>query len=39
MNRLFYNRVYLAGPIDFAPDFGVGWRNRIKETLKDLNLF
>lgn len=38
MNRLFYNRVYLAGPIDLAPDFGVGWRIRIQEELKDLNL-
>jgi hypothetical protein len=39
MNRLFYNRVYLAGPIDFAPDFGVGWRIKVQKELDDLNLF
>jgi hypothetical protein len=38
MNRLFYNRVYLAGPIDLSPDFGTGWRTSIQEELKDLNL-
>ncbi len=38
MNRLFYNRVYLSGPIDNASDFGTGWRNDIKERLRDLDL-
>jgi hypothetical protein len=38
MNRLFYNRVYLSGPIDNAKDFGTGWRNEIKEKLADLQL-
>lgn len=38
MNRLFYNRVYLSGPIDNAEDFGTGWRNQIKEQLRDLDL-
>jgi hypothetical protein len=38
MNRLFYNRVYLAGPIDFALDFGVGWRQMVQEKLKDIGL-
>ena len=38
MNRLFYNRVYLSGPIDNAKDFGTGWRNDVKYRLADLNL-
>jgi hypothetical protein len=38
MNRLFYNRVYLSGPIDNASDFGTGWRNEVKELLRDLDL-
>jgi hypothetical protein len=38
VNRLFYNRVYLSGPIDNANDFGRGWRNEIKERLRDLDL-
>jgi hypothetical protein len=38
MNRLFLNRVYLAGPIDLAKDFGVGWRQAVQEELRDLDL-
>lgn len=38
MNRLFYNRVYLSGPIDNAKDFGVGWRQMVRERLADLDL-
>ncbi len=38
MNRLYGNMVYLAGPIDCAPDFGVGWRQHVQESLKGLNL-
>jgi hypothetical protein len=38
VNRLFYNRVYLSGPIDNAKDFGVGWRQMVQETLSDLDL-
>ena len=38
MNRLFYNRVYLSGPIDNAADFGVGWRLDIRHQLADLDL-
>lgn len=38
MNRLFYNRVYLSGPIDNASDYGTGWRNTIKHQLADLHL-
>jgi hypothetical protein len=38
MNRLFLNRVYLAGPIDFAKDFGVSWRLAVQEELRDLDL-
>jgi hypothetical protein len=38
MNRLFYNRVYLSGPIDNAKDFGTGWRNDTKDTLDGLDL-
>jgi hypothetical protein len=37
-NRLFYNRVYLSGPIDNAKDFGVGWRSDIKLALANLDL-
>ncbi len=37
-NRLFYNRVYLAGPIDNAKDLGVGWRNMITQELGNLDL-
>ena len=38
INRLFYNRVYLAGPMDLAPDFGVGWRQMVQKKLNDLDL-
>jgi len=38
MNRLFYNRVYLSGPIDNAKDFGTGWRNAVKAELANLSL-
>lgn len=38
MNRLFYNRVYLSGPIDNAKDFGIGWRQMVRERLADLAL-
>ena len=38
MNRLFYNRVYLSGPIDNASDFGVGWRQMVQENLADMDL-
>ena len=38
MNRLFYNRVYLSGPIDNAKDYGTGWRNMAKDQLSDLDL-
>lgn len=38
MNRLFYNRCYLSGPIDFAKDFGVGWRNMVQQELADLSI-
>lgn len=29
---------YLCGPIDNAPDDGVGWRQRIKKGIKDKNI-
>ena len=38
MNRLFYNRCYLSGPIDNAKDFGVGWRQMVPQSLHDLDL-
>jgi nucleoside 2-deoxyribosyltransferase len=38
MNRLACTRAYLAGPIDRAPDGGVGWRQRLKEELADLQI-
>ena len=33
MNRLNGLRCYLAGPIDYAEDDGVGWRNRATKWL------
>ena len=30
MNKLNGSLVYLAGPIDFAADLGVGWRQAIR---------
>jgi hypothetical protein len=38
MNRLFYNRCYLAGPIDYAVDFGVGWRKEVAKELDKLHV-
>lgn len=38
INRLAHSRVYLVGPMDRAPDSGVGWRKRIQSDLADLNL-
>ena len=38
MNRLFYNRCYLSGPIDNAKDFGIGWRQMIQRERADLDL-
>lgn len=38
MNRLFYNRCYLSGPIDNAPDLGVGWRLKVQQELADLDI-
>jgi len=37
-NKLFYNRVYLSGPIDNAKDFGVEWRIFVQNSLSDLDL-
>ena len=36
MNKLKGSLVYLAGPIDFAADLGVGWRKQIKPELKKM---
>ncbi len=38
MNRLAHSRVYLVGPMDRAPDAGIGWRQRIQHDLADLHL-
>jgi len=38
VNRLFYNRCYLSGPIDNAVDFGRGWRRMVIQELRDLQL-
>ena len=35
MNRLNGLRCYLAGPIDYAADDGVGWRNDITPWLQE----
>lgn len=38
MNRLFYNRCYLSGPIDNATDLGVGWRLKAQQELTSLDI-
>ena len=38
MNRLAYSRAYLCGAMDRASDNGVGWRQRLREELKDLKV-
>lgn len=38
MNKLNGSLVYLAGPIDFAIDLGVGWRKKIKPELKKMGM-
>ena len=38
MNRLFLNRCYLCGPMDFAKDGGVEWRHKVQQELKDLEI-
>jgi len=38
MNRLAYTRAYLGGPMDLAPDAGVGWRRQIRNTHDDLKI-
>lgn len=38
MNKLNGSLVYLAGPIDYATDLGVGWRQQIKPELKNLGM-
>lgn len=37
-NNLQHTLVYLSGPMDFAADHGVGWRNEFKERTKHLQL-
>ena len=39
MNRLALNRGYLCGAMDRAADGGVGWRQDLKNSLKDLKIF
>ena len=41
MNKLYNYSVYLVGPIDFAPDSGKGWREKISKFLNnfDINIF
>lgn len=38
MNRLKYNRCYLAGPMDRVADGGVGWRQDITPFLRRLGI-
>lgn len=38
MNRLCNVRTYLAGPIDFCPNFGKGWRQDLVPFLKEKNI-
>ena len=37
-NRLVAQRVYLAGPIDYAVDDGKGWREDITPVLESMNI-
>ena len=37
-NRLVAQRVYLAGPIDYADDDGIGWRQAITPKLEAMNI-
>ncbi|MBT4113815.1 MAG: hypothetical protein HOE36_07525 [Flavobacteriaceae bacterium] len=38
-NHLNSMRCYLAGPIDYAEDDGIGWRNDISDFLEDLGVY
>ena len=38
MNQLKNNRCYLAGPMDYVADHGVGWREQVQIDLADLGL-
>lgn len=38
MNKLKGLRCYLAGPMDFAPDRGIGWRNDIIPFLTEMGV-
>ncbi len=38
MNRLFLSRCYLCGAISLATDAGLGWRQFVRDQLKDLDL-
>lgn len=38
INRLALNRGYLCGAMDRATDGGIGWRQDLIESLKDLNI-
>lgn len=38
MNRLAGHSTYLAGPIDHAPDLGVGWRREITPFLQAMKI-
>ena len=37
-NRLVAQRVYLAGPIDYADDDGIAWRQAITPKLEAMNI-
>lgn len=38
MNRLWYSKVYLEGPMDFADDRGEGWRSSLTPFLRSKNI-
>ena len=38
MGRLAYSRVYLAGPISYADDYGHGWREYVSKWLQKRNI-
>lgn len=37
-NKLEFTTVYLAGPIDYADDHGIGWREDITKELSELGI-
>ena len=39
MGKLKGSLAYLCGPIDYAADLGIGWRQLIKPKLRELGMY